>query len=349
MKPGTNYQTRLYNIIQNLKELNPDVIGLQEINETIGSGGADNMAANIADSLSAYFDFEYNSYRTITHLGWDQFYESIGIISKYPVEKVGSKQLANGIFTRRVVWNYINTPFGKINLFNTHMSHRPEHDNIRLLQIKQIMEYIKKTEIVDPGVGSILTGDLNCTPGSGPISLLTNTETDTFYVDTFYAIHPTSNGYTFSANSPFKRIDYVCYKNTGHLNIDTSMVILNRPYDGTNYCSDHLGVMTIFSSDATGIEKQCSKNRPEDYKLYQNYPNPFNPGTIISFKFPKPSFANLSIYDINGRLVEVLVNELKNAGDYSVEWNAAKVSSGVYFYRIKAKEFNSVKKCLIVK
>jgi len=88
---------------------------------------------------------------------------------------------------------------------------------------------------------------------------------------------------------------------------------------------------------------------PSDYVLLQNYPNPFNPTTTISYKLPKSSFVKLAIYDVNGKLIETLVNEFKNAGYYLVEWNADKICSGIYFYRIDAGEYTCVKKCLLVK
>ncbi len=91
------------------------------------------------------------------------------------------------------------------------------------------------------------------------------------------------------------------------------------------------------------------KGIPSKFKLKQNYPNPFNPTTIISYELPKSSFVRLSIYDIIGRLVNTIVNEQKNAGSYTVKWNADNISSGIYFYRIDAGEFSSVKKCLVVK
>ena len=88
---------------------------------------------------------------------------------------------------------------------------------------------------------------------------------------------------------------------------------------------------------------------PDKFALEQNYPNPFNPLTKISYQLPKSSFVKLSIYDISGKLVETLVNEQKNAGYYSIDWNAEKVSSGIYFYRIDAGEFIETKKCMILK
>jgi predicted esterase len=88
---------------------------------------------------------------------------------------------------------------------------------------------------------------------------------------------------------------------------------------------------------------------PVNFELHQNYPNPFNPTTTISYELPKSSFVKLSIYNINGRLVATLVNEKKNAGYYSVEWNVEKVSSGIYFYQINAGDFTSTGKCLLLK
>jgi hypothetical protein len=90
-------------------------------------------------------------------------------------------------------------------------------------------------------------------------------------------------------------------------------------------------------------------DRIDTYHLFQNYPNPFNPATTISFQIPETSFVTLSIYDLNGRLIETLINESKNAGYYTIKWNADHIVSGIYIYRIDAGNFSSVKKCLIIK
>ena len=72
---------------------------------------------------------------------------------------------------------------------------------------------------------------------------------------------------------------------------------------------------------------------PEEFALFPAYPNPFNPVTTISYQITEPAFVKLSIYDISGRLVEKLVSENKKSGYYSVNWNADRVGSGIYFYR----------------
>ncbi|MCX7611862.1 MAG: choice-of-anchor A family protein [Ignavibacterium sp.] len=88
---------------------------------------------------------------------------------------------------------------------------------------------------------------------------------------------------------------------------------------------------------------------PNEFKLEQNYPNPFNPVTTIKFSLPKDGFVKLSVYDILGREVSSIVNEFKSAGNYSVNFDAANLASGVYFYKIEVNGFSDIKKMTIIK
>ena len=97
---------------------------------------------------------------------------------------------------------------------------------------------------------------------------------------------------------------------------------------------------------ATGI---VSNEIPVKFSLSQNYPNPFNPTTNISFDIPKSEFVKLSVYDLSGKLVDELVNTNLQAGKYTTNWNASKLSSGVYLYKIQAGEFVDVKKLTLIK
>jgi len=81
-----------------------------------------------------------------------------------------------------------------------------------------------------------------------------------------------------------------------------------------------------------------------NFVLYQNYPNPFNSSTFIKYQLPKPAFVKLVVYDILGREVKILVNEMKNAGSYKAEFNPFRLSSGVYIYRIS---FNNISSRLV--
>ena len=85
------------------------------------------------------------------------------------------------------------------------------------------------------------------------------------------------------------------------------------------------------------------------YSLAQNYPNPFNPTTVINFSIPVNGFVELKVYDLTGRLVKTLLNDMKSAGTYNVEFNAEEIPSGVYFYKITTDNFTEVKKMMLLK
>lgn len=86
-----------------------------------------------------------------------------------------------------------------------------------------------------------------------------------------------------------------------------------------------------------------------EFKLYQNYPNPFNPQTIISYQLSVNGFVNLKVYDLLGNEVASLVSEEKQAGSYEIEFDASRISSGIYFYRLTSNNFSETKSMLLIK
>jgi hypothetical protein len=88
---------------------------------------------------------------------------------------------------------------------------------------------------------------------------------------------------------------------------------------------------------------------PKEYSLSQNYPNPFNPSTTIKYSLPKDGLVTMKIYDLAGREVAKLVNEVKKAGNYQVQFNASNLASGVYFYRIQSNDFVMTKRMVLIK
>lgn len=88
---------------------------------------------------------------------------------------------------------------------------------------------------------------------------------------------------------------------------------------------------------------------PDKFALMQNYPNPFNPATVISYQLPFDGFVSLKIFDMSGREVSQLVNEVKTAGYYTVSFDAKNLSSGTYFYKLTTDKFSDVKKMVVVK
>jgi hypothetical protein len=92
-----------------------------------------------------------------------------------------------------------------------------------------------------------------------------------------------------------------------------------------------------------------SNGIPSQYSLEQNYPNPFNPSTVINYKLADAAEVRLSVYNALGEEVALLENGYKNAGHYSVKFNAADLGSGIYFYEISANGFHQVRKMLLLK
>jgi hypothetical protein len=91
------------------------------------------------------------------------------------------------------------------------------------------------------------------------------------------------------------------------------------------------------------------KRLPTTYALYQNYPNPFNPSTSIDYEIPERSHVNVKIYDILGQEMATILNETKEAGKYNIRFNATGLPGGVYFYMIRAGDFISTRKLVLLK
>jgi hypothetical protein len=93
------------------------------------------------------------------------------------------------------------------------------------------------------------------------------------------------------------------------------------------------------------LNNEVNIGTPSTYALSQNYPNPFNPSTTINFDLPTDGNVSLKLYDMSGKEVATLVNEVRSAGYYSVNFNASQLTSGVYFYSISADNLQLLRKC----
>ena len=110
----------------------------------------------------------------------------------------------------------------------------------------------------------------------------------------------------------------------------------NSPYSNVETI-----VLTNITQSGTGI--------PDEYRLYNNYPNPFNPATTIKFDLPESGNVDIRIFDISGAEVDMLLNQNMNAGSYDITYNAGKLSSGVYFYKVTMGNFTDTKKMILLK
>lgn len=184
---------------------------------------------------------------------------------------------------------------------------------------------------------------------------------------------PSTGWVTISLTTPFPYdinknllID-ICFDNTSYTTSSTVASTTGAPFDtrqfnrhmdngagcsltsssGYNYTTGRPNIQLVLNPllnvnpVMTGV--------PQTYTLSQNYPNPFNPATKINFGIPAQGLVTLKIYDMLGREVTSLVNEVRPAGYYSVDFNAANLSSGVYFYKLESNNFVDVKKMILIK
>jgi hypothetical protein len=99
----------------------------------------------------------------------------------------------------------------------------------------------------------------------------------------------------------------------------------------------------------SGIVEVEVNNIPQEFSLHQNYPNPFNPETSIKFDLPENSFVNLTVYNSIGEVIATLINQEMEKGRHVRSFNAASYPSGIYFYKIEAGNFTSIKKMILIK
>ena len=162
-------------------------------------------------------------------------------------------------------------------------------------------------------------------------------------------------------------------KTVGAIGITSGGLLRNSPIYGDDFTTDETdGLMAgeqltfIYEGDTLSstmkfkpmslqeIELEFKAPLPSVFSLHQNYPNPFNPVTTIRYDVPDNSLVKIIIYDLTGRNIRTLVNEVSNPGRYSISWNGTDdfgkpVSSGMYFYRMNSTDFQSVKKLMLLK
>jgi len=127
------------------------------------------------------------------------------------------------------------------------------------------------------------------------------------------------------------------------------------PLNGVSFIDDNIGwvvgdnggILHKTNGGVTFIDNEPTQ--PTDFILEQNFPNPFNPSTTISWQSPVGSYQTIKVFDVLGNEIATLIDEYKPAGRYEVEFNAERLASGTYFYQLKAGEYTSVKKMILIK
>jgi len=151
-----------------------------------------------------------------------------------------------------------------------------------------------------------------------------------------YAVKQSAFG---NGGSPIANSDYRLISTLGQTGIGSTK---NQSY------VSHVGFWYQSSDLVTSVE-QVAEQLPKEFRLDQNYPNLFNPTTTIHFALPKASAVKLTLFNILGRAVAILVNEKLQPGEYKVVLDAKGLASGVYLYRIDAERFWDIKKIMVLK
>jgi hypothetical protein len=149
--------------------------------------------------------------------------------------------------------------------------------------------------------------------------------------------------YSMTGNSDDVAKDVAVSRNNGENVFVTGFSEL--VVDG-NSSSTAVSTVMILGNDK---EDDALTQTPESFSLYQNYPNPFNPSTTIKFDISESAAVKLVVYDMLGRVVDVLVNQNLNAGTHSITYTNKNLSSGIYFYELNAGSYKEIKKMTLVK
>jgi len=139
-------------------------------------------------------------------------------------------------------------------------------------------------------------------------------------------------------------ISFVWYTGEGH---EASAAAVSSAQASGSIRVTNISVTELVNTTTFVAEKPAGV--VSTFSLAQNYPNPFNPSTNISYTVPSHQFVSLQVYDVLGRKVATLVNETKDAGTYSVRFDASSLPSGVYLYRLQAGSYSETKKLLLMK
>lgn len=174
-------------------------------------------------------------------------------------------------------------------------------------------------------------------------------------VGVMYGIHPTLNS---SGDQPLVARTTnggATWMNQTLTGLPPNVILIGGklldPVNGYISGGDVLSTPMILHTTNGGVDgvKEKNRNLPNAFHLEQNYPNPFNPITLIKYDLPKSVYVRLTIFDVLGREVATLVNELQQPGSKSAKFDGTGVPSGVYFYRLEAGLFSETKKLLLLR
>lgn len=227
-----------------IENLDPDVVGFQEVLQHAGSDGSDNQIRTLADTLSRRTGSRWQVRSEVAHPSWERFDEGIAILTRHPIVRTDEYMLkARDEYPRNLISARILTPIGVIDFFTTHLAHRAEAEATREAQVSEIRQHVGERQAGEPP--AVITGDFNAGPDQPSIQSATAADSAGRWVDAFEMLNPGAAGYTYSAGEPHRRIDYVFVSDTVSISPVRAEVVFGEARGGKKL-SDHLGVVADF-------------------------------------------------------------------------------------------------------
>ncbi len=167
---------------------------------------------------------------------------------------------------------------------------------------------------------------------------------DTGYLHDADVFHEVTVNFTVGQTEGDFLINYFVTKNTADM---LKSINPEDTTDNTSAWADTSLNHPVQVKKTVGVEDE--KTLPTQFNLKQNYPNPFNPNTTISYSIPIQTNVNISVYDVSGKEIAILVNEVKSPGSYNINFSAKNLPSGVYYYKITTNEYTETRKMVLLK
>jgi hypothetical protein len=200
---------------------------------------------------------------------------------------------------------------------------------------------ILELDATTPPVWGDVDTVFNPTPGMKWINLLS----DTGYLHAANLIYEATVNLQVGTTTGTFPIGYLVTVNTMDMLVFLNDQDIDQPTAGADTSMNHMVTVT----EPVGVREEVLQGIPSSYDMSQNYPNPFNPSTTIKFAVVEGTDVQLSVYDASGKEVKQLVNGFRQAGNYSVTFDASDLSSGIYYYRILMNGFISTNKMVLLK
>jgi endonuclease/exonuclease/phosphatase family metal-dependent hydrolase len=244
------YERRLNLIINEMERLSPDIIGLQEVGER-SRDASSNTALRIQQALEQRTGKTWHLHKELL---WDfgSDLSGMAILSRYPFFQRGRKDLPPGELRRAVLWTQLETPFGFVNFYNTHLSYGGQQ-NARISQATEILRYMERQDTTTLHIATLLSGDMNSAPGWPAMQVLTNPADPVSFVDTWLILNPGDPGFTASSFSPSSRIDHNLVRTDELGTPILAEIVFDEPDNGI-YFSDHFGVLTTIRYDVNLLD-----------------------------------------------------------------------------------------------